>query len=261
MTRSSLLVSVVVPVHNGERYLHEALASVLRPGHAPVEIVVVDDGSTDRSAAIARDAGAEVRVISQPHRGLPAARNHGLREARGEYIGFLDCDDVWTEQKLAVQLGILGRHPEIAIVLGHTRRMWASPSPGGLAGETHLAEAELALSLGAALIRRSAFDTVGHFDEVISHSHDWDWFMRARELGVVLVVHDEVTTFYRRHGGNMTNQWSQSMTSLVEVVQKSIARRRAHGPATSLPPLPSLRDYLGQAPKRAPGATLPADGS
>jgi len=255
------LVSVIVPVHNGEKYLLEALDSIRRQGHAAIEIIVVDDGSTDRSAAIARDAGAVVRLLSQPQRGLPAARNHGLLEARGEYIGFLDCDDVWTEQKLALQLGILGAHPDIAVILGHTRQMWRSPSVDGAAGETRLSDAVLALNLGAALIRRSAFELVGRFDEAISHSHDWDWFMSARELEVVLVVHDAVTVLYRRHGGNMTNQWSASMTSFAQMIQKSIARRRSHGPAGSLPPLPTLDDYLRRGRQRTARGAQTADGA
>jgi glycosyltransferase involved in cell wall biosynthesis len=255
---SSALVSVVVPVYNGETYIGEAIDSILRQGNAPIEIVVVDDGSTDRSAAIAREAGVDVRVISQPHRGLPAARNHGLLEARGTYVGFLDCDDVWTEHKLAVQLEILGRHLEIAVVLGHTRRMWTSPCSDGVSVETRLDDPVLALNLGAALIRRSVFDVVGRFDEAITHSHDWDWFMRARELEVVLVVHDEVTVLYRRHGGNMTNQWPESMTSFAQMIQKSIARRRSQGPATSLPPLLRLDEYLGRRRTRTPGGSLPS---
>jgi glycosyltransferase involved in cell wall biosynthesis len=237
---SAALVSVVMPVYNGERYLGEALASVRAQGHAAVEIVVVDDGSTDRSVAIAREAGPGVRLVPQPHGGLPTARSRGVQEARGAYVGFLDCDDVWTGDRLAVQLGILEGHPEVGIVLGHTRRMWSASD----SGETRMTEAELALNLGAALIRRSVFDAVGLFDEAISHSHDWDWFMRAREQGIVLVVHDEVTSLYRRHGGNMTNQWAESMTSFAQMIQKSIARRRTRGPALSLPPLPSLADYL-----------------
>jgi len=243
---TSALVSVVVPVHNGEEYLREALDSIGRQAHVPIEIIVVDDGSADQSAAIARGAETDVRLISQHHRGLPAARNQGLMAARGEYIGFLDCDDLWTEHKLALQLGILGMYPEIAVVLGHTRRMWRSPTGHGASIETHLDEPVLALNLGAALIRRSTYDVVGRFDEAISHSHDWDWFMRARELDVVLVVHDDVTVLYRRHGGNMTNQWSESMTSFAQMIHKSIARRRSQGAATSLPHLLSLDEYLLQ---------------
>jgi glycosyltransferase involved in cell wall biosynthesis len=241
------LVSVVVPVHDGEKYLGDALASAARQQYPALEILVVDDGSTDRSAEIARAAGPDVRVIPQPHSGLPAARNHGVREARGEYVGFLDSDDLWTDGKLAIQLRILERHRDIAVLIGHTRRMWQSTAEG-TPGAVQLGDTELALSLGAALIRRSAFDVVGHFDEAISHSHDWDWFMRARELGVTVVVHDEVTALYRRHGGNMTNQWAASMTSFAQMIQKSIVRRRSRsGLAASLPALPSLAEYLRRA--------------
>ena len=246
------LVSVIVPVYNGEQYLNEALDSIRRQGHPAIEILVVDDGSTDRSAQIAREAGPGVRLLSQPHGGLPVARNHGLLEAKGEYIGFLDCDDVWTEEKLSTQLDILGRYPDIAIVLGHTRQMWRLPTADGTPGEMRMADPVLALSLGGALIRRTAVALVGRFDEAISHSHDWDWFMRARELGVVLVVHDDVTVLYRRHGGNMTNQWSETMTSFAQVIQKSIARRRSQGQAISLPQLLTLADHLRHGATRMP---------
>lgn len=237
------LVSVIVPVYNGERYLREAVESIRRQPHPHVEIIVVDDGSTDQSAALAESLGPPVRLIRQPHRGLPAAHNQGLAASGGEFMAFLDCDDLWTEDKLAIQLALLREHPGIDIVLGHTRRMWMAASGGGGTLTRQVSEPVLALMLGAALIHRSVFDTVSTFDETITHSDDWDWFMRARELGVRLVVHPEVTVLYRRHGENMTNQVAESMTSFAKMLQKSIARRRTQGRLVSLPELPSLEDY------------------
>src|SRR5262249_38270783 len=161
-----------------------------------LEIVVVDDGSTDDSAFLAESLGPPVRLVRQPHRGLAAAHNRGLAAAAGELIAFLDCDDLWTEDKLEIQLAILREHPGIDIVLGHTRRMWMEAGGDGTLAR-RLSDPTLALSLGAALIRRAVFDTVGRFDEALTHSDDWDWFMRARELGVCVVVHQEVTILYR----------------------------------------------------------------
>ncbi|HXJ83056.1 MAG TPA: glycosyltransferase [Candidatus Methylomirabilis sp.] len=236
------LVSVIMPVYNGEAFLREAVESIRRQPHPRLEIIVVDDGSTDDSASLAESLGPPVRLVRQPHRGLPASHNQGVAVAGGELMAFLDCDDLWTEDKLAIQLAILREHPGIDIVLGHTRRMWMAAGGDGTL-TPRLSDPILALSLGAALIRRAVFDTVGRFDEAITHSDDWDWFMRARELGVCAVVHPEVTVLYRRHGGNMTNQVGEGMSSFATMLRKSIARRRAQGKLASLPELPSLEDY------------------
>jgi glycosyltransferase involved in cell wall biosynthesis len=235
--------SVIVPVHNGERFLPEAIASIRRQALRPVEIIIVDDGSTDGTAAIAETLGPGIRLIRQRHSGVTIARNTGLRAAGGELIAFLDCDDLWTDDKLAVQVPILRGHPDIQIALGHTRRIWARREPGE-AGRC-LTEPELALHLGAALIRRSVFETVGAFDESLSHAEDWDWFMRAREQAVVVVVHPDVMLLYRRHGDNMSNDTPRSRAALLRTVRRSIGRRRAPGGnAAALPDLPLLDDYL-----------------
>jgi glycosyltransferase involved in cell wall biosynthesis len=241
------LVSVIIPVHNGEAYLGEAVASVRRQSGAALEIVVVDDGSTDGSAAMAGGLGADVRLIRQPRAGVTVARNRGLGSARGDLIAFLDCDDVWTDDKLATHVPILLEHPDIAVIVGHTRRMWTTPD-----GITHLTGPELALHLGAALIRRSAFGTIGLFDEILTHCEDWDWFMRARECGIQVVVHPEVALLYRRHGGNISNQWSVGTAAFARMIRKSIDRRRSGGPGVaSLPDLPSLDQYLRERATRA----------
>ena len=238
-------VSTVIVVHNGERYLAEAVASVRRQSPAPIEIVIVDDGSTDGTVALAERLGSDIRLVRQPHSGVTISRNRGIEAARGDLIAFLDCDDVWTDAKLATQVPILRDHAEIQVALGYTRRMWADPERDGAPSETHLTEAELALHLGAALIRRSTFESVGPFDEAVSRAEDWDWFMRVRERGLPVVVHPEVTLLYRRHGANMTNDAPLGRAALVRKIHRSNGRRRAGGgDAGSLPNLPSLEQYL-----------------
>jgi glycosyltransferase involved in cell wall biosynthesis len=240
-------VSVVIPVRDGEAFLAAAVASAQRQSWPPGEIVIVDDGSTDGTAALARRLGAGVRLVQQPPRGLPATRNHGLRAARGELIAYLDADDLWTERKLEWLVPVLRDHPEIDVVLGHTRRMWSAPAHPGGPPRTRLTEPELALHLGAAVCRRRAFERFGAFDETFSHSDDWDWFMRVREGGGVIVVHPEVTLHYRRHGKNLSNEVGRGTADLVHTLRKSLARRRAaSGAPGSLPDLPALDAYLAR---------------
>jgi len=242
---ASARVSVIMPVLNGERYLGEAIASVRRQSIAPIEIVIVDDGSTDGSAALAATLGPDIRLIQGPHAGVTISRNRGIRAARGNLIAFLDCDDVWTDDKLATQVPILLKYTDIKVVLGHTRRMWTTPGGGDMSNGVHVTEPELALHLGAALIRRSIFESVDAFDESVSRAEDWDWFMRVRERGLLVVVHPEVMLLYRRHGGNMTNEETKDRAALVQMIHRSIGRRRAQGAAAgSLPDLVMLEQYL-----------------
>ena len=229
-------MSVVVPVWNGERFLAEALDSIVVPAQSQVEVILVDDGSTDGSGRIAGERAPLVRTVRQEHGGLPCARNRGLAEARGALLAFLDADDLWSADKLALQLKLLDARPEVAIVLGRTRRMWASTAPGAAPGQQTLGEPELALSFGAALVRREVFDQVGRFDESFTYCDDWDWFMRARELGVPIGVHSEVLLFYRRHEGNMTNDTSTGNHFFARMLRRSVERRRTGGTA-SLPAL------------------------
>jgi glycosyltransferase involved in cell wall biosynthesis len=117
MTQTRPTVSVVIPCYNTERYLGDALRSVLTQDVPPLEVLVIDDGSTDGSAALAASFGPPVRVLSQPNCGVSAARNHGLREARGEWIAFLDADDVWVPGKQRLQVEGLATVAEEVVCL------------------------------------------------------------------------------------------------------------------------------------------------
>src|SRR5690606_28366702 len=114
-------VSVIIPVYNGERYLAEAVHSILAQTVPTLEIIVVDDGSTDGTARVAQRFGDAVCYVYQPNRGPAAARNRGLERARGEIVAFLDADDLWREGKLACQCARLEADPTLDIVLGHTQ--------------------------------------------------------------------------------------------------------------------------------------------
>jgi glycosyltransferase involved in cell wall biosynthesis len=106
MNSTSPTVSVVIPCYNAEAFLHETISSVLQQTHKPMEVLIVDDGSTDNSAAIAESFGGVVRVLRQPNQGESVARNRGIEESKGEWIAFLDADDLWKPEKLEMQLAV-----------------------------------------------------------------------------------------------------------------------------------------------------------
>jgi glycosyltransferase involved in cell wall biosynthesis len=219
------LISVIVPVYNGEACLAEALSSILRQAYAPLELIVVDDGSTDGTAQVTPRFPA-ARTVFQPNAGVAAARNYGLRLARGEVIAFLDADDVWSDDKLPAQGALLAAQPEADLVLGQLQMVSEAPYVDGRLRPAALTAPWQGYYLGAALIRRAAFDRAGLFDETLGQCEDLDWFLRTRELGVPWVTHSAVTLYYRQHRQNMSLYNPQANQFLVRALKKSLDRRR-----------------------------------
>jgi glycosyltransferase involved in cell wall biosynthesis len=214
-------VSVIVPVYNAERYLEEALTSIESQAVSSLEIIVVDDGSTDGSADIARRFHT-VRYIHQGNRGPAAARNRGVALARGRSLAFLDADDLWAPGKLRLQLPLLTGEQGTDLVTGHVQCL----TLGG-AGEWSEFEVPRFLPLfGASVMTRSAFDRVGSLDESLRCAEDVDWFVRAREHGIRTSVLADVVLYYRLHGANLTQSAVPQDAGYTRVVRKLLERRR-----------------------------------
>ena len=240
-----LPVSVVIPVFNGEAFLAEAIASVLAQTEPPAEIIVVDDGSTDGTAAVARDFGERIHLLQQTNQGASAARNHGIRVAQGELLTFLDADDQFTPDALARQLRRIRRHPEAEIVLGQFRDYRGPSTAGG--NPPGPADEQLFTSFGCALIRRSVFATVGPLREDLRLAEDWDWFTRAREANLRFLIHRDVVLHRRLHEQNLTRQREAGAKFVLEALRRSLARRRAGAaPPAPLPPLSSFLEPEGE---------------
>lgn len=241
------LISVVIPVRNGEAFLAGAVASIRQQPYRPLEILVVDDGSTDRSGEIARALSGEVRAFSQPPRGPAAARNHALAHACGEYIAFLDADDLWTPDRVPAQLEYLNAHRDVDVVFGLTQLVSITPRAGD-SGELHrvpLAPPWAALTFGSALFRRDVLDRVGPLDESLQQGEDVDWCLRAREQGVVMRFLPRITLLYRIHTHNVTHDVVARDRGFLRALKQSLDRRRAvGGPLPELASLPDLDDWL-----------------
>ncbi len=233
------LVSVIIPVYNGGTFLRHAVRSIQKQSYQRIETIIIDDGSTDETAEIAKSFSPDIRYVYQPNKGLPAARNRGLSEASGDLIASLDADDLWTEDKLNMQVELLSQDPSMEIVLGRTQKTQLHRYENGVMRFQTCSEPAVAMSLGAALIRKSVFDKVGKISNDLPYCCDWDWFMRARELEVSILVHPEIVQYYQRHDSNMTEQIIEGNHYTLVMLKESLKRRRQHhaGIAKSLPEL------------------------
>ena len=242
--KSRPLLSVIVPVYNGAEHVAAALESVCRQAYEPLEIIVVDDGSTDDTAeevaSFRETRWPALRYVYQPNAGPAAARNRGFEMARGEWIAFLDADDVWVDGGLAALAEPL-QAPDVQLVVGCTQRVRAAKEPGGAGRLLPFGPVWLTFTLSAAIFRRQCFEQVGMFDATLRYGEDVDWFLRAREAGVAIEVRDRVVVWHRQHESNMTLDTDQSNHYFLAALRKSLQRRRGgRGPAPELPPVPAL---------------------
>ena len=227
------LVSVIIPVFNGERFLTDALNSVLSQEYPNLELIFVDDGSTDRSREIIERTPGKFRYLRQENSGPAAARNRGVEIAEGDILAFQDADDIWPPRKLEIQLASFEKDPALEIVMGKVQKVQ---------GSENIDDPCFAVNLAASIFRRSAFEQVGPFDEQLRFSEDVDWFMRARERGVRTAKIEDVTLFYRIHDQNMTRDKALTNLNTFRVLKMSLdRRRREHGFAESLPGLEECR--------------------
>ena len=227
-------VSAIVPVYNGERYLGMAIESALAQTEPPSEIIVVDDGSTDGSAAVAKGYGPPVHCLSAPHAGLSAALNHGISHARGAFLAFLDADDLWIAVKLARQLDALAADPGVDAVFGHVEQFVSADveesARPALPDAVRMAPGYLT---GTLLIRSAAFHRVGPFDPRWQIGNFIDWYLRAQEAGLRSAMLPEVLLRRRLHADNMGTRERATRHAYARILKHALDRRRS--PAGSEP--------------------------
>jgi glycosyltransferase involved in cell wall biosynthesis len=251
--RQSPAVSVIIPTHNYARYLRDAVESVRAQTRGDWECIVVDDGSTDETPEVlARLAAEEPRLVrlSQPRRGPSAARNAGLRQAHGEFVQFLDADDLLQPTKLAAHVATLDANVHVDIVYGPTGyfddgsaaivratlRGGSLPEPSSGSGWTML-EALLAanlMTIGAPLIRRTVFDCIGLFDEGLARMEDWELWLRCANAGMVFlfVPSPAPVAFVRVHPASASHSEAPMLLAEASVrqrLQPALHTRAARG--------------------------------
>jgi len=227
-------VSVIIPTYNGAQYIKQAVDSILAQTYDDYEIIVVDDGSTDDTAELLRPYGDRITYLYQENRKLPAARNAGIRAARGQYLAFLDSDDLFLPHKLAAQARCLDERPEVGLVAsGHqyideAGRLLQESRPW-LGRPSITLESILFGGLApvhAVLLRRDWFERVGGFDEQFSYCEDMDLWYRLALAGCPMVWESAVVCQYRLHAHNMSRSPETHFAYLRRALEKAFADPR-----------------------------------
>jgi glycosyltransferase involved in cell wall biosynthesis len=222
------LVTVVIPVYNCARYLGEALGSVFNQTYDRMQVIVVDDGSTDGSSEVAARFGSAVQLCRQPRLGPGTARNHGVERASGEFIAFLDADDLWPREKLAHQLAPFECQPELDIVFGLAEQFISPEMESSVAGVLQCPSGTMpAVSPGGMLVRSQSFFRVGYFETDHQIGDFLDWYLRATDLGLLARVLPEVVLRRRIHSDNLGVRERDARMGYVRVLKAALDRRRA----------------------------------
>ena len=222
------LITVVIGVYNAERYLAEAIESVLAQTHPRIELIVVDDGSTDESGRIAEAYGDPVRCIRQENGGMAAARNRAIPEARGSYFSFLDADDRFPPDKLRSQLAVFDAQPELDVVYGHVTEFLSPDLDDAARALLRAPEHDVPWPTpNLMLVKRESFLRVGLFSTDLKVGIGVDWHARANELGLRSAVPPIVVLERRLHADNNGIRQRESKPQYLHVLKAALDRRRA----------------------------------
>lgn len=222
------LISVIIPTYNRPRYLGEAIESVLGQSCGNYEIIIVDDGSTDPPDDVVAAFGDRVVLRRQDNRGTGAARNTGIASSSGEFLAFLDDDDLWVERKLSLQMQAFEAAPETDVVYGHMEQFVTPGLDDDQSSRLHHLAGQVvpAPIPPSMLIRRDAFDRVGPFDESLQIGVEMDWYARLCEAGLRSVMLDAVLYRRRLHGANVNLTRADEQPERLRVLKRIIDRRR-----------------------------------
>jgi glycosyltransferase involved in cell wall biosynthesis len=236
-------VSVVIPTYNAANFISRTIESVIAQSYGDLEVVVVDDGSSDGTPDIVAGFGDRVRLIVQPNGGVSTARNRAIREARGELIAFLDHDDIWYQDKLRRQVSLLDSRADVGLVYANADFIDEADEPMW----TYLARPRLHrgrvlsplfldcfIPLLTVVVRSKLLTEIGQFESRWHIAEDYDLFLRAAERTEIDYV-DDVLAGYRIHRGNLSKDFTRRLREEQEVLAASLARN------------PRLRDYVGDS--------------
>jgi glycosyltransferase involved in cell wall biosynthesis len=223
------MISITIPAYNGAEFLDSALASIDAQDFVDREILLVDDGSTDELRP-----PPFIRYFRQPRGGPSAARNRGIQESRGDFLAFLDIDDMWDPGHLSRLHAALIAHPDAGIAQGRMRQLCGDRISG----------AYRMPYIGSCVFRRRVFEVCGGFDETMTLGEDHDLIYRCWEKDIVKVNVEPVSLIYRRHGGNTSR--GNNVRSHLMVLKRRMERIRAGLVDPSQKRRFQFQEYIGE---------------
>lgn len=224
-------ISLIIPTYNRCSTLKRALHSVLQQTMRPFEIIIVDDGSTDETASMLKKDFPQLSYITQDNKGVSAARNRGIQQAQGDWVAFLDSDDTWLTEKLAMQACALESVPDIKVC--HTEEIWIRNGVRVNAMNKHKKTGGwifkhclplCAMSPSSIIIHRSVFDDIGLFDESFPACEDYDLWLRITAKYPVLFIEQPLINKYGGHDDQLSHQYWGMDRFRIQALEKVIAQ-------------------------------------
>jgi len=223
------LISVIIPTFNSADFIEESVHSVSMQTYPEIELIIVDDGSTDATIELLDRMPGNFNCIRQENKGTGAARNTGVLNSSGDYLAFLDADDIWLENKLELQMDVFDLVPDTDVVYGHTEQFCSPELPQNeRARLLHLTGQRLPAPLAPAmLIRRRAFEQVGPFDTSLRIGVEMEWYGRLRDEPLNVTMLDELVYRRRLHRSNTNRLYYNEQAERLLVLKRMLNRRRS----------------------------------
>jgi len=228
MNQSNPLVSVIIPAYNCQRYVEEAIHSLLAQTYTSTEIIVIDDGSTDATADAVKHYVPPVKYAFQPNGGPDSARNHGIDLARGSFFAFLDADDLWVRDKLALQLDAFTKDPNLDAVFGHIEQFISAELNENLRSRIMMRPGPMpGYTFESMLVRRDSFFEVGKFNTDHTLGAFLDWHARAQEKGLKSLMLPDIVASRRIHSDNLGIRRANAQSDYLRLLKGILDRRRS----------------------------------
>lgn len=220
-------ISVIIPFYNTEKYLEQAIESVLRQSIKPMEIILVNDGSSDLSVNIAKKYEKETVLLNQENKGAAAARNLGFKHSKGNFIAFLDADDIWDENCLEVLQMLFEKNDSVEMAFGSMKE-FISPELGKNSGLKLREDAQKrqGYMVGSGLFRRNIFDKVGLFNETLRVAEIIDWIERAKDSGTQYETISQIVLYRRIHKMNQGSEKQNHLKDYTKILRSALARKK-----------------------------------
>ena len=229
--RKDMLVSIIMPVYNGMPFLKEAVDSVFKQTYKEFELIVINDGSSDGSLRFLEEtkkrAKERLKIINQTNRGQVVAKNNGIKVAQGDFIAFLDSDDVWDKEKLTVQMEFFKKHPTLFLCYTEAFLIDENSKKIGYRSVNSLYKGRCFdllikrnnITASSVVLKRKCIDTVGKFDETLNCCENWDLWLRISKFFEIGYIKKPLTS-YRIHSSHMSNKRSKMLMGRIEVIKK-----------------------------------------